>query len=227
MTDYRLRFFALSPRRLPPSLRNGGGSPPPIGGPKERKLGGRDDGPRSAPRSRASLTFIARPCRSRPFRVDTARRASSSVVTSTNPNPRDLPVIRSRTIEADEHDPASANALRRSSSETSKERFPTNSLVPILAPSARLNIQRRTAARASVCTERLLWKSNCTTGTSSTKARSRSRDAGHRDGHAAYSLSRRSKRSHQSPPRRKQERPRRGRVWPRSRVASPLLALAS
>src|SRR5436309_3522342 len=74
-----------------------------------------------------------------------ARSASSFELISTNPKPRDLPVIRSVRTVADSHVPALENASRNSSPEVSKDRLPTNSFLPIYLSSLFLSI--RTSVR--------------------------------------------------------------------------------
>src|SRR5205085_601762 len=67
--------------------------PPPCGAPPR----GRFPPPPNPPSvfGRASLTFIARPLSSAPFRLAIAFSASFRFVISTNPKPRGCPVIRS------------------------------------------------------------------------------------------------------------------------------------
>jgi hypothetical protein len=69
-------------------------------------------------RSRASLTLMARPWTSRPFKDSIAFDASASVDISTKANPRGRPVSRSKTTFTSSTFPASAKTSRMSASVT-------------------------------------------------------------------------------------------------------------
>src|SRR5207245_3528608 len=92
--------------------------------------------PRSPPpppdeRSRASLTFRVRPCRSLPLNSAIAFCASLAELISTKPKPRDCPVARSVMTATDSHVPAWENSASRSLLVVSKERLPTKIFLPI------------------------------------------------------------------------------------------------
>lgn len=78
---------------------------------------------------RASLTVRFRPSKSLPCISAIARRASSSLGISTNPKPRERPVSRSITIEAEATCPNDSNAWRRASSVVLNDKFPTYSFM--------------------------------------------------------------------------------------------------
>src|SRR3989442_7358197 len=112
--------------------------------------------PRSPPpapdeRSRASLTFRVRPCRSLPLNSAIAFCASLAELISTKPKPRDCPVARSVMTATDSHVPAWENSASRSLLVVSKERFPTKIFLPIslslLAPRGGLRILSRLPGR--------------------------------------------------------------------------------
>src|SRR5262249_21072169 len=132
--------------------------------------GGR--GPRSPPpppppdRSCASLTFRVRPCSSRPFRSVMAFCASAGELISTKPKPRERPVARSVMTAADSQVPTSPKSDSRSALVVEKERFPTNSFLPIphscphqggvwiLSPLPEREADRRTNGRGRAQTKR-------------------------------------------------------------------------
>src|SRR5207302_3770656 len=80
------------------------------------------------PEGLATSTLIWRPSSSVPFRRRTASLASSEVVISTNPKPRDRPESRSVTTLAESTPPTAANASRRRSLDVENESPPTKSL---------------------------------------------------------------------------------------------------
>src|SRR5262245_18915177 len=83
-------------------------------------------------RSRASLTFSARPLSSCPLNCWIAFCASAFELISTNPKPRDWPLNLSVITATDSQTPACANNASRSLSVTSNARFPTYSFFPIM-----------------------------------------------------------------------------------------------
>src|SRR5205823_4789748 len=101
-------------------------------------------------RSRASLTFRVRPCRSLPLNSAIAFCASLAELISTKPKPRDCPVARSVMTATDSHVPAWENSASRSLLVVSKERLPTKIFLPILsllAPRGGLRILSRLPGR--------------------------------------------------------------------------------
>src|SRR6266481_9323574 len=76
----------------------------------------------------AISTFSVRPSTTWPLNLFAAASASSALVISTKPNPRERPVSRSVTTVADSTPPAAAKSSRRPSSVVAKDNPPINSL---------------------------------------------------------------------------------------------------
>src|SRR5882724_10393704 len=76
----------------------------------------------------AISTFSVGPSTTWPLNLFAAASASSALVISTKPNPRERPVSRSVTTVADSTPPAAAKSSRRPSSVVAKDNPPINSL---------------------------------------------------------------------------------------------------
>src|SRR5438552_14602007 len=133
----RLRFFARSPRRLPPRLRKAGGS----GSPKRAMSNGSaavglmGRGARGGGLSSASFTRSRRPRSSKAANRRMASAARAGSLNCANANPRALPVTRSVPSRTRTCGSISVKALRSSSSVVSKDKLPIKTVDEMVSSS--------------------------------------------------------------------------------------------